>query len=252
MKFSQSIITLISYITRPGKRKLINISYSLKDKIGLEIGGPSAFFNLKSYFPVYVLAKRIDGVNFSAETVWEGKIKEGMSYKYAKEKKGFQYISEASDLDDIKDDHYDFLLSCHSLEHIANPVKTLKRWNHILKKGGKFILVLPDKNFTFDHNRPYTTFAHLILDFNEEKNEHDATHFEEILRLHDITKDAMINSTEELKARTVDNFINRCVHHHVYSLELVRGVLIHCGFKIEYQQKAPPFHLVTVAEKISN
>lgn len=251
MEFSQYIITLISYATRPEKRKLINISRSMKGKVGLEIGGPSAFFNLKSYFPVYVFAKRIDGVNFSAETVWEGKIKEGMSYNYANNRKGFQYISEASELDNIENDNYDFLLSCHSLEHVANPIKTLKKWYNVLKNGGKIILVLPDKNFTFDHNRPYTKFDHLLQDFNSETNEHDTTHFEEIFRLHDITKDAMINSPEELKKRTKDNFINRCVHHHVYSLELIRELLMHCGFKIEYQQKAPPFHLVTVAAKIS-
>ena len=252
MKFSEYIITLVSYITRPQKRKLIEISYGLKDKTGLEIGGPSAFFNLKSYFPVYLFAEIIDGVNYSAETVWEGKIEEGTSYNYAKGKKGIQYISEASELSEIENEKYDFLLSCHSLEHVANPIKALQRWNEVLKKDGKIVLVLPDKNFTFDHNRPYTSFAHLIEDFNEGTNEHDTTHFEEIYRLHDITKDDMVSTAEQLKNRTNDNFINRCVHHHVYSLELVSELLIHCGFKIKYQQKAPPFHLVTVAEKISN
>ena len=252
MKFSQCVITLISYVTRPEKRKLINISSSLKDKVGLEIGGPSTFFNLKSYFPVYVFAKRIDGVNFSAETVWEGKIKEGMSYNYTNQKKGVQYISEASELGDIKNDNYDFLLSCHSLEHVGNPIKTLKRWYDVLKKSGKIILVLPDKDFTFDHNRPYTKFDHLLQDFNSGINEHDTTDFEEIFRLHDIAKDAMINSNEELKTRMEDNFSNRCVHHHVYSLELIKELLNYCGFNVTYQQKAKPFHLVTVAEKISN
>src|SRR5665213_1671623 len=98
MKFFRYIITLISYASKPEKRKLIRISLSLKDKVGLEIGGPSDFFDLKSFFPVYVFAKRIDGVNFSAETVWEGKIEEGMSYHYTDNKKGYQYISEASEL----------------------------------------------------------------------------------------------------------------------------------------------------------
>ena len=67
----------MSFVSKPGKRKLISIAYSLKNKTGLEIGGPSKFFDLKSYFPVYLFAKRIDGVNFSTETVWEGKIEEG-------------------------------------------------------------------------------------------------------------------------------------------------------------------------------
>lgn len=252
MKFSESIITFISYITRPQKRKLIEISRSLKDKTGLEIGGPSGFFNLKSYFPVYLFAKSIDGVNYSAQTVWEGSIEEGTSYTYAEGKKGFQYIAEASELNEIENEKYDFLLSCHSLEHVANPIKALQRWNEVLKKDGQIVLVLPDKNFTFDHNRPYTTFGHLLQDFNENVNEHDTTHFEEIHRLHDITKDDMVNTSAQLMNRTKENFTNRCAHHHVYSLELISELLIHCGFKIDYQQKAPPFHLVTVAKKISN
>lgn len=252
MRFFRYLITLISYASKPEKRKLIRISRSLKDKVGLEIGGPSAFFDLKSFFPVYVFAKRIDGVNFSAETVWEGKIEEGMSYHYTDNKKGYQYISEASELENIEDNKYDFLLSCHSLEHIANPIKTLKNWNKVLQNAGKFILVLPDKDFTFDHNRPYTTFEHLLLDFNEQRDEHDSTHFEEVLSLHDISKDAMINSREELKTRIQDNFLNRCVHHHVYSLDLIKKLLEYCGFKVVFQQKVKPFHLVTVAEKISN
>jgi predicted SAM-dependent methyltransferase len=252
MKFSEYIITLISYVTRPQKRKLIKISYGLKDKTGLEIGGPSAFFSLKSYFPVYVFAKGIDGVNYSAETVWEGKIEEGMSYTYIDGKKGLQYITEASGLSHIENEKYDFLLSCHSLEHVANPIKALQRWHEVLKEDSKIVLILPDKNFTFDHNRPYTTFDHLLQDFNEDINEHDETHFEEIYRLHDISKDTGIKSAEELKTRTHENFINRCIHHHVYSLELISELLIHCGFNIEYQQKVSPFHLVTVAEKIPN
>jgi predicted SAM-dependent methyltransferase len=249
MKFFQYIITLISYISRPEKRKLIRISFSLKNKIGLEIGGPSGFFNLKSYFPVYVFAKRIDGVNFNSQTVWEGKIREGESYQYIRNKHGYQFICEASELNDIKNDSYDFLLSCHSLEHIANPIKTLKNWYNILKKDGKIILVLPDKDFTFDHKRPYTTFEHLVQDFDAQTNEHDTTHFEEVIQLHDIAKDAYLNSVEELKSRIKDNFSNRCVHHHVYSLELLSELLIYCGFKVTYQQKASPFHLIIIGEK---
>lgn len=252
MKIFQYMVTFLSYLLRSEKRKLIRLSYRLKNKTGLEIGGPSKFFDLKSYFPVYVFAKRIDGVNFSTDTVWEGTIKEGKSYHYGNEKTGYQYICEASELKNIEKESYDFLLSCHSLEHIANPIKALKSWNKVLRNEGKIILVLPDKDFTFDHKRPYTSFEHLLQDFRKEMDEYDTTHFEEILSLHDISKDTMIHSQEELETRIRANFSNRCVHHHVYSLDLIKELLNYCGFKVLYQQKAKPFHLVTVAEKISN
>lgn len=249
MKIFQYIITFLSYVSRPQKRELIRISYSLKNKIGLEIGGPSKFFDLKSYFPVYVFAKRIDGVNFSTETVWEGKIVEGKSYHYGT-KTGFQFISEASELEKIESEQYDFLLSCHSLEHIANPIKALKDWNRVLKVGGKIILVLPDKEYTFDKDRPYTTFEHLVEDYRNSVTEHDATHFEEVAQLHSINLDPNIDSLAILRNRIENNFSNRCVHHHVYNLQLLKTLLVYCEFNIIHTQKVAPFHLVIIGEKL--
>ena len=248
--FLQYLATIISYIIKPQKRRLIKLSYGFKNKVGLEIGGPSSFFALKSYFPTYVFAKRIDGVNYSSRTVWEGEIKKGKNYNYTIGKQGFQFICEASTLENIEIDTYDFLLSCHSLEHVANPVKALKSWYRVLKNNGKIVLVLPDKNRTFDHNRSYTTFNHLLEDFNNEIGENDTTHFEEIYRLHDLKMDTDVNTVRELKKRTEANITNRCVHHHVYSLPVLEKLLIHCHFKIIHKQKAAPFHLVIIAEKI--
>jgi len=48
-------------------------------------------------WPVYSLASRVDGCNFSTSTVWEGSIQEGMHY-VAGENLGYQFIAEASKL----------------------------------------------------------------------------------------------------------------------------------------------------------
>src|SRR5262245_13993178 len=122
------IVSCISYLLRPAKRKLLRSSLGYRHKLGLEIGGPSTFFRPQAYFPVYSLAERIDGVNFSSETVWEGAIKEGETYHYFRDKTGYQFIEEASSLKHVGDQVYDFVLSCHSLEHVANPVQALKEW----------------------------------------------------------------------------------------------------------------------------
>lgn len=241
--------TVVSYILKSQKRKLIQLSYRLKDKVGLEIGGPSSSFDLKSYFPVYLFAKQVDGVNFSNETVWEGKIEAGPNYKYSKDKKGYQFIGEASNLANIDSNKYGFVLSCHSLEHVANPVKALKEWFRVLKPGGTIVLILPDKEHTFDHNRPYTTLEHLKEDYSNNIDEHDETHFEEVNALHDLSLDAGVKDITELKERTKNNFINRCIHHHVYSLDLLENLLTYCGFKTTYKQKAAPFHLIILAQK---
>jgi len=249
MSVSSYIQTAISYVRQPGKRKLIQFAQNLTSQKGLEIGGPSSLFGLRGYFPVYIFARQVDGVNFSNETVWEGKLNEGDNYTYFPSKTGHQYIAEASDLSQVATSSYDFVLSCHSLEHVANPIKALKDWHRVLKSKGTLVLVLPDKEFTFDIKRPYTKLQHLITDYQNNTDEHDTTHFEEVIQLHDLSSDTGVASKQELETRTLNNFANRCVHHHVFSLELVKELLDYCGFTIIYQQKGEPFHLITVAKK---
>lgn len=249
MNLKESFITCLSYLKNPFKRATINAAKTFKGQTGIEIGGPSKPFDLRSFFPVYLYAGKIDGVNFSNTTVWEGNIKEGNSYQYtANRPKGRQYIDEAAALTSVPDNHYDFLLSCHSLEHVANPVQALKRWNTVLKPGGRLCLILPDKRYTFDHNRPYTSFEHLLQDYQTNVTEQDTTHFDEVIRLHDLSKDR--GQTEAaLMERTQNNYINRCVHHHVFSFELIEQLLNYCGFKITMTKAFEPFHLFTLAEK---
>lgn len=196
MNLKDYLVTFLSYSLNKKKRKLIQWATKLSDKKGIEIGGPSAIFNVKGNFPVYLFANTIDGVNFSSKTLWESNLAEGLTYNYYKTKTGYQFIAEASDLQQIEDNKYDFLLSSHSLEHVANPIKALNEWNRIIKPGATLILILPNKEFTFDINRPYTSFNHLIEDFNKNVGEDDCTHFEEVLSLHDLSLDYGIDSIE--------------------------------------------------------
>jgi SAM-dependent methyltransferase len=242
------LITGISYIRQSAKRKLIAYAHSLRGKKGLEIGGPSSLFSLKGYFPVYLFAGAIDGINYSTDTIWEGHITEGNTYSWHN-RKGYQYIKEATDLSGIADNSYDFILSCHSLEHIANPLKAIAEWVRVLKPGGLFILVLPDKRYTFDIDRPYTTMEHLLEDYRQNTGEEDTTHFSEVISTHNFSMDKGIVSREELEKRVYANAINRCLHHHVFNNQLVQEIMHHFSLTVIEQQDASPFHLVTIAKK---
>jgi len=248
MKLFDSIITLASYISKPSKRKLINYCRMFAGKKGLEIGGPSSLFSLKGYFPVYLFAKQVDGVNYSNETSWEGRIEEGHNYHYHT-KTGYQFIREATNLNDIASASYDFVLSCHSLEHVANPLKAMQQWKRVLKPSGLFVLVLPDKRYTFDINRSYTTMNHLLEDYKANMGEDDSTHFNEILALHEFGKDAGADSKLVLRERLKTNITSRYVHHHVFNFDLVDEMLKYFSFEKIYQQEAHPFHLITIAQK---
>ena len=119
-----------------------------ESRVGLEIGGPSAIFGRRGCIPVYPVAARIDNCTFGSSTVWEGDISEGRTFFFSKSKSpGRQYIAEAGNLECIGDSEYDFVLSSHCLEHLANPLhgltewKRVQRWLRFFGHGYKWISV---------------------------------------------------------------------------------------------------------------
>jgi SAM-dependent methyltransferase len=223
----------------------------LKGLSGIELGGPSLAFTKQGFLPIYQHIESLDGCNFSSNTIWEGQIEAGRTYHY-ENKVGHQYILDGSALTEIKDEQYDFLLSCHNLEHIANPIKALKEWRRVLKPHGYLLMILPHKDKTFDHKRPITTLDHILADYQHETPETDSTHFEEVLKYHDITRDAGVETQQDLVERTAKNIENRCVHHHVFNSALAAQIVDHVGFKIINLTPFSPCHIIVLAQKNEN
>lgn len=213
------------------------------EKKGIEIGGPSAIFNSIGYLPLYPIIKNLDGVNFSKKTEWEGEISEGDNYHFGN-KTGHQYILEGGKLDSIPENHYNFLLSCNNLEHIANPIATLLTWKNILKEHGVLLLILPNKTANFDHLRPFTSMEHLIKDYENNIEENDLTHLPEILELHDLSRDPKARPYEKFENRCRNNFDNRCLHHHVFNQSLLKQLASYCGFQVKLQHSSPTDHFI--------
>ncbi|MFY8126993.1 MAG: class I SAM-dependent methyltransferase [Chitinophagaceae bacterium] len=201
-------------------------------KNGIEIGGPSAIFKTNGFLPLYKLITNLDGVNFSNKTVWEGNLSERMPFVF-EGKKGRQYISEGSNLEYIENYAYDFVISCNNLEHIANPIKAIYEWKRVLKSKGVLLLILPKKEANFDHKREFTQFNHLIEDFKSQTNENDLTHVEEILKKHDLKRDPQAGSFKSFESRCYSNLENRCLHHHVFSENLLKGIILYCEMEVK-------------------
>jgi len=218
-------------------------------KRGLEIGGPSQIFSRKGYIPVYSVADTVDGCNFSTNTVWENLITEGHNYNYGDKTLGYQYIKDATDLEGIDSEKYDFVLSSHSLEHIANPIKAIGEWLRVLKKGGVLLLIVPDKNYTFDHNRPFTTFEHLMDDYDQGTTEHDLTHLDEILSLHDLSLGPPIGTMDQFRKRSEDNYNNRCLHQHIFDFKLLEQIFNLFNLKVIFKKASWPCHLIIMGKK---
>ena len=227
-------------ITRKRIHNYATIKKLFINKSGIEIGGPSGDFKNHGFIPLYKIVKNLDGCNFSNDTIWEGKIKSG-EYYY-QEKRGIQFISDATDLSFIPQSTYDFVISSNCLEHVANPLKALGEWIRIIKKNGLLLLILPRKDYCFDRNRRITEFSHLLDDYRYNVKEDDLTHLSEILSLHDYRLDRASGGRTLFRERSLNNFKNRALHHHVYSTSLLKEVLAYFQMEI----------LMTYEDKMSN
>ncbi len=223
---------------------------AVQDRTGLEIGGPSNAFLGRGILPAYPHAARIDNVNFAGVTAWETDLRDGGDFRFDDRRPpGRQFLREATDLSGIAEASYDFILSSHCLEHVANPLAALREWRRVLRPGGQLVLILPDPHQTFDHRRPVTTLAHLRADFDRHTGEDDLTHLEEILSLHDLRRDALAGTAEQFRARSRRNAENRCLHHHVFDLPLQRATLEAAGWIVEATERVRPLHLVALARR---
>lgn len=213
-------------LSRVVRQQIDNYSYIeslFKDKSGIEIGGPSGDFRNYGFIPLYKILKSLDGCNFSTSTIWEGNIKGGTPY-LADVVQGIQYISEATDLSFSPSDKYDFVLSSNCLEHVANPLKAIEEWIRVIKKDGLLLLILPNKDYCFDHKRPITDIKHLLDDYKNQKDESDLTHLSEIIELQDFKMDKCAGTIDKFKERSLENQLNRALHHHVFDISLLREI----------------------------
>ena len=115
---------------------IINI---LKDKEGIEFGGPTELFG--TIMPLYPHVF-LDGGNIIKENYFQSNL--GSNFVYG-DKLGKQF-----DVDCTNEKHlsklkkYDFIVTSHAIEHFANPIKTLKLWQkYVLKKDGYVLSIVP-------------------------------------------------------------------------------------------------------------
>jgi len=223
---------------------------AVEQAVGLEIGGPSRLWATGHFLPIYAACQYIDGCNFAGETVWEGRIKEGPYRCEGAHRKGRQYIADAVDLAIFNDHSYDFVLSCHSLEHIANPIRALKEWMRVLKPNGFLVLAIPHRDGFLPFVRPVTSFTHIVDDYESNITEHDMTHLEELIEAN--TKLKGVASKQQERNTLLSNFEHRMMHHHCFDPTLVISLVDYIGMQIHAINLLEPFHIVCLAEKLGD
>lgn len=225
-------------------RCLATVRTFVRDKRGIEVGGPSGVFRKIYNLPVYDVVGSLDNCDFSQNTQWAA---HSAAYQFSNKKKsGRTYICEGSRLEGIPAGEYDFLLSSHNLEHFANPIKALKEWQRVVKPGGYLIIVLPYYARTFDHRRVPTTVRHMLEDFERDTAEDDLTHVEETFAAHRLNDPS--RPDEELRSLLMNNFSHRMMHHHVFDELNSRELMEAVGFKVLAVDMQLPFHIYLVVQ----
>jgi SAM-dependent methyltransferase len=111
-------------------------------------------------------------------------------------------------LTEVESGSKDFAIICHIIEHTANPIFLIEELFRILKTGGYLVIACPDKNFTFDKERPLTTWEHLKNDYHNKINYVEDEHLLE--NIHFFSKDYTdINKEKEF-------YKNGKAHVHVW------------------------------------
>lgn len=243
---------LLSYKRNPAlyhqNKRLKKVFYKyiacFKDGVGLEVGGPSFLFSALGLIPLYPICKTIDGCNYSSSTVWEGMIKDHI-YRFKEQRLGIQYIGEATEIPMVVGTKkYDFVISSNCLEHVANPIKALKAWESVIKANGILLLIVPNKKKNFDHKRPDTTFEHILQDYENDVTEEDFTHYSEIIAMHDLSLDQNIENMDVFNKRCLNNFDNRCFHHHVFQQDCLISLFQYLNLDILFVSSTDVDHII--------
>jgi SAM-dependent methyltransferase len=242
-KKSPSLIRIGRKITGRQVRNSEPFIEAVRQKHGLEIGGPSPPFGDAGILPVYRHAASLDNAVYSASTPFSNDPRGNDFQFHPRKAAGKNLILESSALTDIKDGAYDFFLSCHCLEHCANPIKALKEWQRVVHPGGAIIVILPHFRHTFDHRRPLTSLEHMLEDSRRDVGEDDKTHIEEMYSLHDFSLSPM--KPEELRAALYDGFRGNA-HHHVFDETNSRALLEASGLKVSLVEFVRPHHIVSL------
>ena len=84
------------------------------------------------------------------------------------------FVSPTGDMSIIQGT-YDYVVSSHAVEHAPDLITHFKNVERILKPDGKYLLVVPDKRYCFDHFVPETTILEVLAAHAERRMKHPAS-----------------------------------------------------------------------------
>ncbi|MFM7183305.1 MAG: methyltransferase domain-containing protein [Planctomycetota bacterium] len=131
-------------------------------------------------------------------------------------------LTDFDSIGNVADASLDFLVACHVIEHTRDPIGSIAAAWRKLKPGGRLVLVVPDKERTFDRRRPVTSLDHLVEDHHAPDRGRDYAHYEEFYTLAQTV-------AEETRRSKIDQKFAECyaIHYHVWTHDTFAQMLDH-------------------------
>ena len=126
-------------------------------------------------------------------------------------------IDNGETLSTFENDSLDFIVANHFLEHCENPIGTIRNHLKKIKQGGILFYTIPEKNFTFDKDRPLTTFEHLISEDIGMPSIPRKNHFNEWVTLVEKVRD--VNAINDRVSLLIQ--MNYSIHYHVWDIDTI-------------------------------
>lgn len=122
-------------------------------------------------------------------------------------------IDDGEQLTTIGSATQEFVIANHFLEHCQDPIRAIENLLRVLRDDGVLYLAVPDKRYTFDVDRPTTSFEHLLRDYREGPKVSRDAHFREWVVLVNKIADPA-EAQRQVEALIEKNY---SIHFHVWT-----------------------------------
>ena len=185
----------------------------VRNNNGLEIGGPS------NCDYIYNNINKLDNI-----TIFDNGKRD---YNIKNKKLGVEYVKDTTNLTNIKNNTYDFILVSNTLEYIANPIKAIKEWLRILKQNG-FIIMIFDNISETDDNKFH--LKKIIENYEKNIGEDDLSVLPSIL--------SKSKTNETFIRECLNNYHLRKIEHFNYNEKLLSGIIEYLDLGVFYNNKS--------------
>ncbi len=82
------------------------------------------------------------------------------------------FVSPTGNLSIVPSDSFDVVFSSHCIEHQPDLVSHIQNVSRVLRGGGRYYLIIPDKRYCFDHYLDESEFNEVKRAFDEKRTVH--------------------------------------------------------------------------------